>query len=487
MAINPIPDPQINAVPVEPQVGGAPIQGGLGAAPIDARISHGPEFDIVGRVKEQKCQIGLQYSSGDFAEASNPLNPEDHNTLKRLLKKYAPSGMGNFAINLSNLKDANGHVLTPLTAQDGTPDPGFEKDMEDLRAIAERALGYKIKWDAYPTDPNGVGLRAILGRTVDFSTGPSQRLKQKLDFHENDLQKWLEEIGTVRTAPDPNDVSEEGKARTEEWNNNPDTEVKAAKRVASAMKRYMASIAMMDAMVATVDAEIEKLQNDFRNKRAVTGDQGRLEKLKQVRDQLPEGTVKPDKAHQDKLRSSGLTTQRAAILMGAVYMGSPDEEIDAQTIQENIQKHINTFEKPLEDCSGMLDRFKEGTLLEERAQAEEEFAKAVALSSISTRREYEPERAHLHAEERSDGPGALAVRLNNAVATAANENDAKALIQSNAFDAAFNLDPRSKAIVHESMIACAKNENTRLNKLSDPDAAELQNIRGYMNRCLNAP
>jgi len=414
---------------------------------------------------EVETEFGLQCSGGQFIDYTAKLDPADAKTLKDIFYFYAQaSGNPNFTLNLSALKDGNGNVLTPVDGRD------FEADMKELRAIAKKTLGFENwSWSSYPT-----GYRAIIGNVKAFATGDSERLKNEFDFDVRHLDEWLELLKAGQEyTPEPTDSATEQAKKKQEWDAGKEDRVKKA------LTRYMAAKCAMDSVTTAFDKRINKLQEMVKSGNHSPGINARIENLRKLRSRMPVAAKPTDPETAAEQRKSGQTTCRASILWASAHFnGGANEKLDPKQLQTDAQKHLDTFPKPLGDCSGAFTRLKTNhyaELLPDNKTTEKNFVNSLALLAVDApdRRTYEDCRVHLDAKECSDGPELFFVQLADAIATKDAANIEK-VMNGSAFEIAFgnsdgiNVDPEDRELFRKAVLEASLPTQTALQAIQMP-------------------
>jgi hypothetical protein len=414
---------------------------------------------------EVEPQFGLQCSGGQFIDYSAKLDSTDEKTLKEIFAIYATaSNNPNFTLNLSALKDGDGNVLTPVDGRD------FEADMKVLRDIAQKTLGFENwSWNSYPQ-----GYRAIIGNVKAFATGESERLKNEFDFDVRHLDEWLEHLKADQEyTPDPKDAPELQAQEKQKWDAGKTERV--TKAMNASLTRYMAAKSAMDMVTAALDTRINELQEMVKSGNHSPGINARIENLRKLRSRMPVAAKPTDPESAAELRKSGQMTRRASILWAAAHL---NEKLDPSQLQKDAQKHLDSFPKPVGDCSGLFTRLKTNhyaELLPENKEAEKNFVNSLALLAIDApdRRTYEECRVHLDAREFSDGPELFFVQLADAIATKDAAKIAK-VMNGSAFEIAFgnsdgiNVDPEDRELCRQAVLEASIPTQTALQAIQMP-------------------
>jgi hypothetical protein len=464
---------QVLAAEMAEALGASEAQEALGMQALGNELGMaGVNVSVMGA--EVEPQFGLQCSSGQFIDYSAKLDSADEAKLKEIFYFYAKaSGNPNFTLNLSALKDGHGHVLMPVDGRD------FEADMKELRDIAKKTLGFENwSWSSYPT-----GYRAIIGNSKAFSTGSSERLKNEFDFDVRHLDEWLELLKAGQEyTPEPTDSAEVQAEKKQKW------DAGKKDRVTKALTRYMAAKCAMDSVTAVLDKRINQLQEMVKSGNHSPGINARIENLRKLQSRMPVAAKPTDPETAAELRKSGQMTCRASILWAAAHFnGGANEKLDPKQLQKDAQKHLDSFPKPLGDCSGALSRFKTNhyaELLPANQETEKNFANSLALLAVdaSDRSTYEDCRVHLDAQEFSDGPELFFVQLADAIATKDAENIAK-VMSSSAFEIAFgnsdgiNVDPEDQELCRTALLAASLPTQTALQAIQMPADAMTRSAR----------
>jgi len=454
-----------SADPSPGQVQAAAMTPALGVAGINPALEMRELGDIEVDLSQMKATMmmakvelsfGLQCSGGQFVDYTSKLDSNDNAKLKKIFAFYArASGNPNFTLNLSALKDGDGHVLTPVDGRD------FEADMKELRAIAKKTLGFENwSWSSYPK-----GYRAIIGNVKAFATGDSERLKNEFDFDVRHLDEWLEQLKADQEyTPVPTDSEADQAQKKKDWDAGKNERV--AKAINASLSRYNAAKCVMGSVTTALDDRIAQLQEMVKNGDHSPGINGRIENLRKLRSRMPESAKPTDPEKAQELRKSGQMTCRASILWAAAHFNGGGDRLDPKKLQEDAQKHLDSFPKPAGDCSGLFAPIKTNhyaELLPTNKESEKHFVDSLALLAVdaSDRRTYEDCRVHIDAKEFSDGRELFFVQLADAIAT---KDAAKIseVMRGSAFDIAFgssdgiNLDPQDlelcREAVHEASI-----------------------------------
>ncbi len=464
---------EVLAAEMTEALGAAEVQEALGMQELENELGMaGVNVSLMGA--EVEPQFGLQCSGGQFIDYSAKLDPADEAKLKAIFKFYAQaSGNPNFTLNLSALKDGNGNVLMPVDGRD------FEADMKELRDIAKKTLGFENwSWNSYPT-----GYRAIIGNAKAFATGNSERLKNEFDFDVRHLDEWLELLKAGQEyTPEPTDPADVQAKKKQEWDAGKED------RFRKALTRYMAAKCAMDSVTTFLDKRIDQLQEMVKSGNHSPGINARIENLRKLRSRMPVAAKPTDPETAAELRKSGQMTCRASILWAAAHFnGGANEKLDPAQLQKDAKKHLDSFPKPLGDCSGAwsrlkIDRYTE--LLPENQETEKNFANSLALLAVdaSDRRTYEDCRVHLDAKEFSDGPELFFVQLADAIATKDAANIEK-VMRGSAFEIAFgnsdgiNVDPEERELCRTAVLEASLPTQTALKAIQMPADAMTRSAR----------